>query len=211
MLLDKVFPGGKTEQKVIDNIKKHIKTLCSASDCFKRAIEKHDKDLMFCVPDLEREGDAIRREIISTIYEGAFLPFLRPNICRFVEIVDEAFDVLEDAAHEFEYLYSELDKEIEEDCIKIADMNLKMSEMLFIAFETLFSKEDIREKNLAIRIYENKIDEIKFDLTEKLRRKEVKNFWEGKILSDFIADLTHVSDVIEDASDYLYIMNISLR
>jgi predicted phosphate transport protein (TIGR00153 family) len=211
MLLDKVFPGGKTEQKVIDNIKKHIKTLCSASDCFKRAIEKRDKDLMFCVPDLEREGDAIRREIISTIYEGAFLPFLRPNICRFVEIVDEAFDVLEDAAHEFEYLDSKLDKEIEEDCIRIADMNLKMCEMLSIAFETLFSKEDIREKNLAIRIYENKIDEIKFDLTEKLRRKEVKNFWEGKILSDFIADLTHVSDVIEDASDYLYIINVSLR
>ena len=210
-MLEKVFSGGKTEQRVIDNIKKHIKTLCSASDCFKRAIEEHDKDLMFCVPDLEREGDAIRREIISTIYEGAFLPFLRPNICRFVEIVDEAFDVLEDAAHEFEYLDSKLDKEIEEDCIKIADMNLKMCEMLFIAFETLFSKEDIREKNLAIRIYENKIDEIKFDLTEKLRRKEVKNFWEGKILSDFIAYLTHVSDVIEDASDYLYIINMSLR
>jgi predicted phosphate transport protein (TIGR00153 family) len=125
--------------------------------------------------------------------------------------VDEALDVIEDAAHVFEYLDSKLDKEIEEDCIKIADMNLKMCEMLFIAFETLFSKEDIREKNLAIRIYENKIDEIKFDLTEKLRRKEVKNFWEGKILSDFIANLTHVSDVIEDASDYLYILNVSLR
>ena len=210
-MLEKVFSGGKTEQKVIENIKKHIKTLCSASDCFKKAIEEWDKNLMFCVPDLEREGDAIRREIISTIYEGAFLPFLRPNICRFVEIVDEALDVIEDAAHVFEYLDSKLDKEIEEDCIRIADMNLKMCEMLFIAFETLFSKEDIREKNLAIRIYENKIDEIKFDLTEKLRRKEVKNFWEGKILSDFIADLTHVSDVIEDASDYLYIINVSLR
>jgi predicted phosphate transport protein (TIGR00153 family) len=211
MLLDKVFSGGKTEQKVIDNIKKHIKTLCSASDCFKRAIEKREKDLMLCVPDLEREGDAIRREIISIIYEGAFLPFLRPNICRFVEIVDEAFDVLEDAAHEFEYLDSKLDKEIEEECIKIADINLKMCEMLSLAFDTLFSKEDTREKNLAIRIYENKIDDIKFDLIEKLRRKEVKNFWQGKILSDFIAYLTHVSDVIEDASDYLYIMNISLR
>lgn len=210
-MLEKVFSGGKTEQKVIENIKKHIKTLCSASDCFKKAIEERDKNLMFCVPDLEREGDAIRREIISTIYEGAFLPFLRPNICRFVEIVDEALDVLEDAAHEFEYLDTKLDEEIEDDCFKIADMNLKMCEMLFIAFETLFSKEDIREKNLAIRIYENKIDEIKFDLTEKLRRKEVKNFWEGKILSDFIANLTHVSDVIEDASDYLYILNVSLR
>lgn len=210
-MLEKVFSGGKTEQKVIENIKKHIKTLYSASDCFKKAIEGRDKDLMFCVPDLEREGDTIRREIISTIYEGAFLPFLRPNICRFVEIVDEAFDVLEDAAYEFEYLDSRLDKEIEEECIKIADINLKMCEMLLLAFETLSSKEDIRDKNLAIRIYEKKIDEIKVDLITKLRKKEIKNFWEGKILSDFIANLTHVSDIIEDASDYLYILNVSLR
>jgi predicted phosphate transport protein (TIGR00153 family) len=211
VLLEKVFSGGKTEQKVIENIKKHIKILCSASDCFKKALEQWDKDLMFCVPDLEREGDAVRREIISTIYEGAFLPFLRPNICRFVEIVDEALDVLEDAAREFEYLDSKLDKEIEEECIKIADINLKMCEMLLLAFETLSGKEDIREKNLAIRIYEKKIDEIKVDLTSKLRKKEVKNYWEGKMLSDFIAYLTHVSDVIEDASDYLYIMDASLR
>jgi hypothetical protein len=211
VLLEKVFSGGKTEQKVIENIKKHIKTLCSASDCFKKAIEKQDKDLMLCVPDLEREGDAIRREIISTIYEGAFLPFLRPNICRFVEIVDEAFDILADASHEVEYLQARLDTEIEEECIKIADINLKMCEMLLLAFETLFNKEDIREKNLAIRIYEKKIDEIKVDLIEKLRKKDVKNFWEGKILSDFVANLTHVSDVIEDASDYLYILNVSLR
>ncbi|MDI6891180.1 MAG: TIGR00153 family protein [Thermodesulfovibrionales bacterium] len=210
MLLEKTFFGGKTEQRVIENIKRHMKTLGSACEVFKEAVEKQDKELMLSVADLEREGDVIRREIISNIYEGAFLPFLRPSICRFVEIVDEAFDVLEDAAYEFEYLELD-DEEIEEDCIKIADVNLKMCEMLSIAFETLFTKEDLREKNLAIRIYEKKIDEIKFDLIKKLRKKEVKDFWEGKILSDFISFLTHVSDVIEDASDYLYIMNVSLR
>ncbi|MEW6163189.1 MAG: TIGR00153 family protein [Nitrospirota bacterium] len=210
-MLEKVFFSGKTEQKVIENIKRHIKTLGSACEVFKEAVEKQDKELMLSVADLEREGDVIRREIISNIYEGAFLPFLRPSICRFVEIVDEAFDVLEDTAYEFEYLNSKLDKEIEDNCIKIADINLKMCEMLLIAFETLSSKEDLREKNLAIRIYEKKIDEIKFDLIKKLRKKEVKDFWEGKILSDFISYLTHVSDVIEDASDYLYIMNVSLR
>lgn len=211
MLLEKVFSGGKTEQKVIENIKRHIKTLCSASDCFKKALEESDKDQMLCIPDLEREGDTIRRDIISNIYEGAFLPFLRPNICRFVEIVDEAFDVLEDAALEFDYLDSKLDEDINDDCIKIADINLKMCEMLLIAFEALFRKEDLREKNLAIRIYEKKVDEIKLELTKKLRKIEIKNFWQGKILSDFIFYLTHISDVIEDASDYLYIMNVSLR
>ncbi len=210
-MLNKVFSGGKTEQKVIENIKRHINTLCSASDCFKKALEKCDKDLMLSISDLEREGDSIRREIISTIYEGAFLPFLRPNICRFVEIVDEAFDVLKDAAHEYEYLDSPLDREIETDCLEIADINIKMCEMLLIAFETLFGKEDIREKNLVIRIYEKKIDDLKVDLIRNLRKIEIKNFWEGKILSDFISYLTRISDVIEDGSDYLYILNVSLR
>lgn len=210
-MLEKVFFGGKAEQKVIENIKKHIKTLSSACEVFKDALSKHNKELMLSVADLEREGDSIRREIVSNIYEGAFLPFLRPNICRFVEIVDEALDVLKDAARNFEYIDPILYKDIEDDCMKIADINVKMSEMLSIAFETLFSKEDLREKSLVIRIYEKKIDEIKSDVILKLRTKEVTNFWVGKVLSDFVSYLTHVSDVIEDASDYLYIINVSLR
>lgn len=210
MVIEKALFGGKAEQKVINGIKTHIRILWSASDCFKSALEERDSDMIECVPDLEREGDSIRREIISRIYEGAFLPFIRTNICRFIEIVDEAFDVLEDAAFEFRYI-RQLDKDIEEDCIKIADINSKMCEMLLLSFESLFTKKDIREKGLAIRIYEKRVDELKFDLIDKLRKKEVKNFWEGKILSDFISYLTTVSDVIEDASDYLTVINISLR
>ena len=44
-----------------------------------------------------------------------------------------------------------------------------------------------------------------------MRSKEVKGYWEGKILSDFISYLTQVSDVVEDASDYLYIISVSLK
>jgi len=208
-LLKKSFFGGKIEQEVIEKMKRHIEFLCSAFETFKTAMVNQDKELMSSVSDLEREGDIVRREIASSIYEGAFLPFLRPNICKFVEIVDDAFDVVEDAA--LEYTDVELDDKIKDDCAKIADMNLKMCEMLLIAFESLLSGEDLREKTLAIRIYEKKIDEIKFDLIKKLRAKEVKRFWEGKILSDFIFYLTNISDLIEDASDYLQIINVSLR
>lgn len=209
-MLKKIF-GGKTELSVIENIRRHISILHSAAECFKKALEARNKNQMYYVPDLEREGDSVRREIISAIYEGAFLPFIRSNICRFVEIVDEAFDILEDAAAEFEYLGPKLDEDIEEDCIKIAAINMDMCDMLLIAFETLFDKGDLREKTLVIRIYEKQVDEIKFDLIRKLRKKEIKDFWEGKILSDFISYLTRISDVIEDASDYLHIINLSLR
>ena len=208
-MLKRLFFGGKIEQEVIEKIKKHIEILCSACETFKTAIEKRDKKMMLGVFDLEREGDIIRRNIISNIYEGAFLPFLRPSICKLVEIVDDAIDLVEDAA--FEYTDSELDNETKDDCIKIADMNLKMCEVFLIAFESLLSGEDLREKNLAIRIYEKKIDEIKFDLIKRLKTKEVKSFWEGKMISDFIYHLTNISDLIEDASDYLQIINVSLR
>ena len=209
-MLKKVF-GGNAEQKVIDSIKKHMQILNSASECFKKGLQGLDKNQMYCVADLEREADVVRREIISMVYEGAFFPFLRTNICRFVEIVDEAFDVLKDAASEFDNLGPNLDEEIREDCIRISDINQQMCEMLILAFDTLFSKGDLREKTLAIRIYEKKVDDMKFDLISRLRNKEVKTFWEGKSLSDFISSLTHISDVIEDASDYLHIINLSMR
>ncbi|MDL1971345.1 MAG: TIGR00153 family protein [Candidatus Desulfofervidaceae bacterium] len=209
-MFKKSFWGGEREERVIDNIKRHIKILCSACETFKRGLEEENEDLMLGVSDLEREGDIVRREVIANIYEGAFLPFLRPNICKFVEIVDNAIDKVEDTAQKF-IMNLKLEEETKNDCVKIADLNLKICQMLLLTFEALLGGEDLREKNLAIRIYEKKVDEIKFYLIKKLIKKEVKNFWEGKILSDFISHLTNVSDIIEDAGDYLQIINVSIR
>lgn len=210
-MLEKIISGGKLEKKVIENIKNHIKTLCSAAECFKDAITTENTESILSVAYLEREADSIRRQIISTIHEGAFLPFIRPNICRFVEIVDEAFDILEDASFEFRYLNMEVYRVIEPECVKIASINNSICEILSIAFDSLLSKGDVKEKNLAIRIYEKQVDDLKFEITEKLIKVEIKNFWDGKIVSDFVDYLTKISDLIEDASDYLYTIEISLR
>ncbi|GAB6183997.1 TIGR00153 family protein [Thermodesulfovibrio hydrogeniphilus] len=210
-MFDKIFAGGKLEKKVIENIKTHIKILCSATECFRHAISTGEKESTFCVADLERKADSIRRDIISTIHQGAFLPFVRPNICRFVEIVDEAFDNLEDAAFEYRYVNTDTYKLIEPECLKIAKINSDMCELLSLAFDTLISKGDLKEKNLAIRIYEKQVDDLKFDIIEKLRKIDIKNYWDGKIITDFVDYLTKLSDLIEDASDYLYIIEVSLR
>lgn len=209
-MLGKII-GGKLEKKVIEDIKTHIKILCSAAECFKNSISTENKEGTFCVADLEREADSVRREIISNIHQGAFLPFIRPNICRFIEMVDEAFDALEDAAFEFRYVRDDLYKIIKPECEKIAKINAAICELLLIAFDTLTAKGDIKEKNLAIRIYEKQVDDLKFDIINKLRTIELNNFWDGKIISDFVEYNTKISDLIEDASDYLYIIEISIK
>lgn len=210
-MLEKLFSAGKAEGKVIADIQKHIQTLTTAMGVFVKALEKGDKGLMAEVADLEREADSVRRDVTTHIYEGAFLPFMRPAICRFIEVVDEAFDVLEDAAFEFEFVQNRLDTEMKEDCLSAARLNHQMGEMLLIAFNSLFHGDDLREKTLAIRILEKKIDEIKFDLIRRMRQRKITDFWEGKILSDFVTALTRVSDVIEDASDFLHLINLRLR
>ena len=209
MFLKKILSYGKKEDQVIENVKEHLRLLCLAFESFYSGIKNNDSSKMREVIDLEREGDSVRREIISTIYAGAFLPYLRPDLCRFVETLDRVFDSLEDTA--FNYADAALPEEIREECVRVASMNTNMCEMLAISFDAMVNGEDLREKALAIRIYEKRIDDIKFSVLKEMRTMPVEDFWQGRTLAEFVSDLTTISDMIEDASDYLQIINISMR
>ena len=209
MFLEKIFSKGKKEKEVIGDITKQIKLLCTACGFFKTALETDNLSLMRQIMDIERAGDSIRRDIISKIYEGAFLPYLRPDLCKFVEIVDSIFDLLKDTG--YRYLDLNLPEQLRGECIQVAFLNRRICEMLLITFESMLKGEDLREKILAIRIYEKKIDDIKFDLIRDARKIEITNFWEGEILSQFLSCLTSISDFIEDASDHLQVIHVSMK
>ena len=149
--------------------------------------------------------------LIGFVQAEAFLPYIRPNLCKFIEITEKAFDFLKICASEFRYFNKEIYQTIKDDVVRIANINVEMAEILYRAFQSLMEKDNLRERNLAIRIYEKKVDELKLDLTEKVRQKEITNFWEGKNVADFLDALVKISDIIEDASDYLYILDISFK
>jgi len=209
MILERILQFGKKERDVTEDMRRHIQLLCDACNTFKTAMEKQERNLMREVINLERQGDSVRREVISHIYEGAFLPYLRPDLCKFVEVVDEVFDLLKDTASY--YLDTDLPEPLRNECVRVALLNFRMCEMLLISFEAMLEGRDLREKTLAIRIYEKKIDDMKFDIISQAREVEVTDFWSGKMLSDLISGLTSISDMIEDASDHLQILNLSTR
>ena len=209
MFFKKLISKGNKEQEVVEEIRKHIKLLCTACGFFKTAIETDDRRLMRKVMHLEREGDTIRRFIISKIYEGAFLPYIRSDLCKFVEIVDSIFNLLEDTG--YKYLDLKLPPQLKNEFIHVAFLNRRICEMLLIAYESMLKGENLREKMLAIRIYEKKIDDIKFELIRDAQTIEITNFWEGQILSQFLSCLTSISDVIEDASDHLQVISVSMK
>ncbi len=215
MFFKRVFFGGKLEKEVIDLIREHLDILQTSCETFKIAVETEDDSLIKRICEFENEGDRIRREIALKIYEGAFLPYLRPNIYRFAEVIDEAIDKIEDAVYDYIYLKlngrCELLEFVREEVLTIANLNFKASKKLAEAYNSLVNGEDLSDKTVKIKIYEREVDEIKHDIHKKLRKLDVKNFWEGKTLSDFIEHLVSVTDLIEDAGDVIQIINVSLR
>ncbi len=213
-MLTRLLGFGKLERKAIQKIESYLNTLLKALKCLKVTIVEEKEEETYCIENLEREADVLKREIIAIIYEGAFLPYVRPSLCTFIETIEKAFEFLKVCAVEFRYLNTDMYQAIKQECTKVADLNVEMGEVLISAFNTLKEKADIREKNLAIRVCEKKIDEIKHEIMDRLRRCDackVVSFWEGKDLSDFVEALVSISDVIEDASDYLYILELSLK
>lgn len=208
MLLEKILQLGKRERDVTADMRGHIELLCKACDTFESALENQDLDRMSEVADLERDADALRRRIVARLYEGAFLPYIRPDLCKFIETVDGVFDLLEDTVSY--YLATDLPESLRDESVRTAFLNFKMCEMLLLSFDSMIQGEDLREKLLAIRIYEKKIDDLKISLLKEARRIPVE-FWQGKVLSDFISGLTSISDIIEDASDHLQIINVISR
>jgi predicted phosphate transport protein (TIGR00153 family) len=210
MWLDKLLSHSNKEQQVIEAIRRFLELLVTTCTTFNTGINstKPPRPLK-AVIDLERQGDDIRRTIISLIYQGAFLPYLRPDLCRFVGIVDKVFDQLEDAARY--YLDAKLPPDLLPEIHQVVLLNQRICELLMNAFETMLKGQRLREKNLAIRIYEKKIDDIKFSLFKEIRQTAPAGFWEGIILRDFIQALTSISDSVEDASDHLNIIAVSMR
>ncbi|RLI84544.1 MAG: TIGR00153 family protein [Archaeoglobales archaeon] len=211
MFFKRVFFGGKLEKEVLDLIENHLEILINACETFKLAFEMDDTSLIRGICKLEDDGDRIRREIAIRIYEGAFLPYLRPNIYRFSEVVDEAIDKLEDTVYDYLNLKSRkiLDT-VKGYILKIAELNLEASKHLFKAYKTLLEGKDLGEITTKIRFYEREIDSIKNMVKAEMRNVEV-DIWEAITFVSLLEHIVSVSDLIEDAGDIIQIINVSLR
>ena len=102
----KIFSQSKKEKAVIEKIDAHLRLLIAACEGFQEGLENGNKKQVRQVFHLEREADVVRQEIIRAVYEGAFLPYLRPNLCRFVEIVDREDDLEVPPPHEVDGFFA---------------------------------------------------------------------------------------------------------
>jgi predicted phosphate transport protein (TIGR00153 family) len=199
----------KAEEKVINGIAKMLSLAFSCCEILKKAVDERNKALLEEVFRLERDSDEIRRSITQEIYRGAFLPYIRPNVFRLVETVDEILNTAEECAMNFQKIDDMSFLEIRE-IDSLLELNTRLCSILAKNFPIFLKDfERLREGVVVIRMMEKEADNMKFAAYEKL--KEIKvDYWDGHFISRFIDSLERMSDVAEDAIDMLQIILLSL-
>lgn len=208
VMFKRIFTREHREEVVLENIQEHLKLLVKTCERVDELIRGCDRGLIEIVEDLERQADEVRRNIFVKLFEGAFIPYLRPHVYRFTEIVDEAIDELEDTARYLEFI--KIPPELFDEVVNISEINTRAAELLSLTFQAFRKGDDLREKVLAIRVYEKRVDDLDHLIKWKTRYTKVDNFWEGRWLSEFLKSLTTVSDYLEDAADVLSLIRLSL-
>ncbi|MEM1579336.1 MAG: DUF47 family protein [Archaeoglobaceae archaeon] len=199
----------KAEERVINGIAQMLNLAFSACEALKRAVEDKNKALLEEIFRFERDGDEIRRNITQEIYQGAFLPYLRPNIFRLVENVDEILNTAEESAMNFQKIENLKFLEIEE-IFSILELNIRICSVLSKNFSSFLREpEKLREGVIVVRMMEKEADNIKFAVFEKLKEIEI-DFWDGYFLANFVDSLERISDIAEETMDMLQIILLSL-
>lgn len=201
----------RAEERVIDYLQKMVKLTFSACYNLRKGILENDYNYLEEVSRIEREGDELRRLIGSEIFEGAFLPYLRPNIFSLAEKIDEILNT----AYHITLTYQKIkDRKLIEEVIDeveiILDANVRLCSILSKNFTDFLKNPDrLKEWSIVIRMIEKEVDNVKHSILYQLRNSKV-DFWDGLFISNFVESLEKISDLVEEVSDTLQMTVLSL-
>jgi predicted phosphate transport protein (TIGR00153 family) len=195
----------KPEKDVMELMKYHIKLSKEAIEILKEFLDNKDKRFLNKIISLEKEGDDIRKKAILKLYE-AFLPSMRRELNYSIEILDEVLDSINHASKIYDLMTFELNYNIKEKCKLILDMSIEMLDYLINTINAFDGEGDFNEYIKIIKVREEEIDDIHHEIYMYMVNMDVGNFWEGKLMSDFVDMITNISDLIEDVANEFQVL-----
>ena len=208
----------KKEKEVNELILKHLEKVDGCLKIALKAVEEYlsanieeAKSLAIKVDQIETETDDIRREIISKLYSGAYLPLLREDILHLVQHVDKIADGAEACCDFFLDQRPDIPEEMKSGFLKIMENSISCFTPLKEAIGSFFmGKIDIkaiREKTKQVGITESSIDKKEWDLTRDIFKAGL-DYGHKIHLELCLCSMVEISDRAEDTADELEIIVI---
>jgi predicted phosphate transport protein (TIGR00153 family) len=201
----------KKEKKVKQHIKEHllivsetVKSMVDTVDSYVNGKVEESRDRAFATHKLESEADSLRREIIATLYKGAFFPAIREDLINYIAKQDKIAGRAESCCDFIISQNPKVPKIFSERILQLARAAFETILPLEEAVENYF--DDDEKVRIAIRevnTKEEEADTIEWHLTESIFQNKEISLAEKIHLRELIFHIAHVSDVIEDAADML--------
>jgi len=208
----------KKEKQVNELILKHLEKVGECLNIALKTVQKYlsvnikeAKSLAIKVDKTETETDDIRREIISRLYSGAYLPSLREDILRLVEHLDKIADGAEACCDFFLDQRPDIPEEMGSEFLKIMETSISCFTPLKEAIGSFFSDKidikTIREKTKQVGVIESAVDKQEWDMTRDIFKTEL-DYGRKIHLKLCLESVVEISDRAEDAADELQIIVI---
>ncbi len=208
----------KKERDVNDLILKHLAKVEKCITTALKTVEEYldnnideAKKLAKKVDQIETETDEIRREIISRLYSGAYLPLLREDILNLVQQLDNLANGSESCCDFFLDQRPEIPKEIKQNILKLMEDSVSsftpLKEAVGPFFMDKIDTKTIREKTSEVGIIESAVDKQEWDITRDIFKTDL-DYGHKIHLKLCLARISAISDRAEDAADMLEIIII---
>ncbi|UCG80245.1 MAG: TIGR00153 family protein [Desulfobacterales bacterium] len=214
------------EKRVKELIDEHVHKVGGCLECFEGCFEAflqgdraNAESIHENCDHAETEADIVRRKIGDDLYSGAFLPIARKDIYMLTEYVDEIANKAEAASDMIVSQRPNVPDDYKRVLQEIVETTSKMfgvfqeAVALFEPYETLQADDSlaaIKEKITSIGVMESEVDNLEETLMRTIFQSDLP--LANKIqLERFLRRITHISDVIEDAAERLYVLVIRER
>ncbi len=199
------------EKSIIDNLRLLIQMSLKSIELLKEYMDSKDGKILKEIIKIEEEGDETTKNIRINL-ENAFLPNMRRELSRSAELLDETLDSLKHAAMLYELLKTDIDRYLREEIELVLMITVDMFKHLDRVLDVIEKGGDLDPIIKEIKDKEKFIDDVYQNRIYKyLINLDVKSFWEGKILCDFIDNIVNISDYIEDVADELHIIYLHTK
>ncbi len=214
------------EKRVKELIDEHVHKVWGCLECFEGCFEAflqgdraNAESIHENCDHAETEADIVRRKIGDDLYSGAFLPIARKDIYMLTEYVDEIANKAEAASDMIVSQRPNVPDDYKKVLQEIVEITSKMFGVFqeavahFEPYETLQADDSlaaIKEKITSIGVMESEVDNLEETLMRTIFQSDLP--LANKIqLERFLRRITHISDVIEDAAERLYVLVIRER
>lgn len=208
---------GKKELKIIKLFEEHLEAVETTVKEMLRLIgnvgSERDEIMKMAenVRSAESKADALRREMESEMYLGAFLPNFRGDLLGIVESIDVVANKAEVVADEIDLQKMRIPGELIDDLLKLSDMSLKTFQATAEAARLMFT--DLEKSNEYVALAEEKEhegDQIERTLIRRLFDLEM-DLAEKILLKKLIKKISDIADHSENVSDRIQIVIFKRR